>query len=146
MRCDVLITQDPKTVFPDLENTDIEIWREGSSYSKALATSGPRDVAKYTFKNGNYPHLHNTLKIVPKSKKSCQKSDAPDAASNNGTSSTFYELKINLLIYFKMSAALVRTTKSSRTPVRTTCARTIWWTQHCPPPTIDSNESPSCRS
>ncbi|CAH0556995.1 unnamed protein product [Brassicogethes aeneus] len=83
MRCDVLITQDPKTVFPDLENTDVEIWREATSYSKALATSGPRDVAKYTFKNGNYPHLQKNVKVVAKAKKSCQKTEAPDAAANN---------------------------------------------------------------
>lgn len=85
MRCDVLITQDPKIVFPDTENTDIEIWREASSYTKALATSTPRDIAKYTFKNGNYPHLQKTPKITSQNnKKHCQKAEAPDTQNGNG--------------------------------------------------------------
>lgn len=81
MRCDVLKTQDLKTVYQEQENTDIEIWREASSYSKALATSGPRHVAKYTFRDGNYPHLQKTKKISANLKKHCQKSDGP--TSNN---------------------------------------------------------------
>lgn len=84
MRCDVLMTQDLKTVYPEHENTDIEIWREASSYSKALATSGPRHVAKYTFKNGNYPHLQKNSKSDMKQKKHCQKTEAPDTTNVNG--------------------------------------------------------------
>ncbi|RZC41130.1 hypothetical protein BDFB_009094, partial [Asbolus verrucosus] len=83
MRCDVLITQDPKTVYPDTINTDIEIWREASSYTKALTTSGPREVAKYTFKDGVYPHLQKTSKIATKSSKHCQKNEAPEAPNTN---------------------------------------------------------------
>lgn len=83
MRCDVLITQDPKTVFPDLENTDIEIWREASAYSKALTTSGPRDVAKYTFKNGNYPHLQKSpTQVKGKQPKNCQKADTSESTNS----------------------------------------------------------------
>ncbi|XP_023020066.2 uncharacterized protein isoform X1 [Leptinotarsa decemlineata] len=84
MRCDVLMTQDLKTVLPEHENTDIEIWREASSYSKALATSGPRDVAKYTLRSGNYPHLQKTSKTNGKLKKHCQKKDAPDTSKSSG--------------------------------------------------------------
>ncbi|KAJ8934191.1 hypothetical protein NQ314_013508, partial [Rhamnusium bicolor] len=83
MRCDVLMTQDLKTVYPEHENTDIEIWREASSYSKALATSGPRHVAKYTLKNGNYPHLQKTPKTDTKPKKHCQKTEAPETATTS---------------------------------------------------------------
>ncbi|XP_044266358.1 uncharacterized protein LOC123012476 isoform X1 [Tribolium madens] len=82
MRCDVLITQDPKTVYPDTVNTDIEIWREASSYTKALATSGPREVAKYTFKDGIYPHLQKTGKAT-RPTKHCQKNEAPEAPNRN---------------------------------------------------------------
>lgn len=81
MRCDVLITQDPKTVYPDTANTDIEIWREASSYSKALTTSSPREITKYTFKDGIYPHLQKT---ATKSSKHCQKNEAPDAQNTSG--------------------------------------------------------------
>lgn len=84
MRCDVLKTQDLKAVYPEgSENTDIEIWREASSYSKAVATTGPRHVAKYTFKNGNYLHLQKAAKI-DKTKKRCQKNDAPENTSTKG--------------------------------------------------------------
>ncbi|CAH1369305.1 unnamed protein product [Tenebrio molitor] len=83
MRCDVLITQDPKTVYPDTVNTDIEIWREASSYTKALTTSGPREVAKYTFKDGVYPHLQKTSKTSTKPSKHCQKNEAPEAPNTN---------------------------------------------------------------
>lgn len=80
----MLMTQDLKTVYPEHENTDIEIWREASSYSKALATSGPRHVAKYTFKNGNYPHLQKKSKSELGQKKHCQKTEAPETTNING--------------------------------------------------------------
>ncbi|CAH1188698.1 unnamed protein product [Phyllotreta striolata] len=76
MRCDVLKTQDMKAAYQEQENTDIEIWREASSYSKAVATTAPRHLVKYTFKNGNYPHAQ-------KSKKDrCQKNESHDKNGN----------------------------------------------------------------
>lgn len=81
MRCDVLKTQDLKAVYPDnSENTDIEIWREASSYSKAVATTGPRHVAKY-----DGQHLQKSTK-GDKTKKRCQKIDAPEPGSIKGRS------------------------------------------------------------
>lgn len=82
IRCDVLLTQDPKSVYPDSENTGIEIWREASSYSnKALVTSGPRDVAKYNLKN---------TEDAPPTKTSdssnyCQKPESPDGTNGKHT-------------------------------------------------------------
>ncbi|KAJ8978899.1 hypothetical protein NQ317_008878 [Molorchus minor] len=81
MRCDVLLSQDLKSVLPEHENTDIEIWREASSYSKAIAMSTPRHVAKYTFKNGKNPQ--QLPKSDLQSKKHCQKTEAPEAANKN---------------------------------------------------------------
>lgn len=75
MRCDVLMTQDPKTVYPDtMLNTDIEIWREATSYAKALSPAGPREVAKYTFKGGIYQQFRNKKP----EEKHCQKDESPD--------------------------------------------------------------------
>lgn len=81
MRCDVLINQDQKSVYSENPNTDIELWREASTYSKALAPSGPRDVAKYSVKKITY---HNQ-KTSSKDSAHCQKSDAPP--DNNGKTS-----------------------------------------------------------
>lgn len=78
MRCDVLITQDPKSVFPHAENTDVEIWKEVSSYSKALVASTPRDVAKYKAKL-----LRKTQKSKSKDAKICQKPENFDSSTNN---------------------------------------------------------------
>lgn len=79
MRCEVLKTQDLKAVYPESsENTDIEIWREASSYSKAVATTGPRHVAKY-----NSQHLQKSSKSE-KINKRCQKIDAPEPGSIKG--------------------------------------------------------------
>lgn len=80
MRCDVLLTQDPKTVYPDAVNTDVEVWREGSAYKKALVSSGPRDVAKYIVKNG-IRQLQTSKKAV-ETKEHCQKSEAPTQIDN----------------------------------------------------------------
>lgn len=95
MRCDVLKSHDLKAVYPEQENTDIEIWREASSYSKALATSGPRHVAKYTFKDGNYPHLQKSQKISTTLRKHCQKSDGP-ASTNTKGKYCLYKNKANI--------------------------------------------------
>lgn len=88
MRCDVLKTQDLKTVYQEQENTDIEIWREASSYTKAVATSTPRHVAKYTFKNGNYPHLQKFPKEDDNLQKRCQKYKTSETANSNENRST----------------------------------------------------------
>lgn len=82
MRCDVLATQDPKTVFPETVNTDVEIWREASSYSKALATSSSREVAKYTTSNGAYTITQKTRGSPEQVKERCQKSEAPNSPDN----------------------------------------------------------------
>lgn len=84
MRCDVLVNQDPKTVYPETVNTDIEIWREASAYSKALTTPGPREVAKYTLKSGVFsPQTQKTTSSkTVKSKEHCQKSEAPNTQEN----------------------------------------------------------------
>ncbi|XP_076254137.1 uncharacterized protein LOC143192591 isoform X3 [Rhynchophorus ferrugineus] len=89
MRCDVINTLDLKTVSSDHENTDIEIWREASSYSKALTPSGPRDVAKYTVKSDNFVFLRKSAKSdkTPIGKR-CQKTEAPEAAGIKDSSSS----------------------------------------------------------
>lgn len=79
MRCDVLLTQDPKTVYPELVNTDIEIWREGSGLKQALVSSGPRDMTRYSMKEG----VQQLQKTINK-KEHCQKSEAPSSVNNNG--------------------------------------------------------------
>ncbi|XP_065164647.1 uncharacterized protein [Atheta coriaria] len=88
MRCDVLITQDPKIVYPDSSiNTDIEIWREGSGYSKALAATGPRDIAKYTVKFfGSAKQKSASNKQQKVEKQRCQHSEAPDESSREENS------------------------------------------------------------
>lgn len=83
MRCDVLLTQDPKTVYPDTVNTDIEVWREGAAYKKALVSSGPRDVAKYSVKNG-LRHLQKSVMQKERAKERCKKSEAPGQLNGNG--------------------------------------------------------------
>lgn len=84
MRCDVLLTQDPKTVYPDTINTDIEVWREGTAYKKALVSSGPRDVAKYSVRNG-LRHLQKTvMHQKERAKEHCRKSEAPGQLNGNG--------------------------------------------------------------
>lgn len=91
MRCDVLATQDPKTVFPETINTDVEIWREASSYSKALTTSSPRELAKYTTtKHATNPQSTNIAQKTQSTsssssiqiKEKCQKSEAPNTADS----------------------------------------------------------------
>lgn len=101
MRCDVLATQDPKIVFPETINTDVEIWREASSISKALITPGTREVAKYSIaKHGIIytnlaPKSHHTSSSSSSStptststtkqfKEKCIKSEAP-STNDNGT-------------------------------------------------------------
>lgn len=79
MRCDVLINQDQKTVYSESGNTDIELWREASTtYSKALAPTGPRDVAKYSVRKIAYQKNSSPSKESAH----CQKSEAP--SDNNG--------------------------------------------------------------
>ncbi|CAH1127880.1 unnamed protein product [Ceutorhynchus assimilis] len=89
MRCDVINIIELKTVSSNHENTDIEIWREASSYSKALTTSSPRDVAKYIVKNGNFVLLQKAnSKDGSSAKKLCQKTETPEEAADNKDSSS----------------------------------------------------------
>lgn len=85
MRCDVLLTQDAKTAYTDAVNTDIEVWREGTAYKKALVSSGPRDVAKYSIKDG-LRHLQKTVMQSKDraAKERCKKTEAPPSQVNNG--------------------------------------------------------------
>lgn len=76
MRCDVLLSQDPRAVYPDAANTDIEVWREGSGYKKALVSTGPRDIAKYITKN-TIKQLQKGSPNQAQTKQRCQKSEAP---------------------------------------------------------------------
>lgn len=94
MRCDVLLIQDPKIVYPEIVNTDIEIWREASGYSKALAATGPRDVAKYTVKSlGSVPKRSENQQITTER---CQQAEAP----NNGKFDFIYLTKNIILLLF----------------------------------------------
>ncbi|KRT78918.1 hypothetical protein AMK59_8601 [Oryctes borbonicus] len=86
MRCDVLINQDQKTVYSESANTDIELWREASTYStKALAPTGPRDVAKYSGRKTAYQSETSPSSASTKESAHCQKSEAP--SDNNDDSS-----------------------------------------------------------
>lgn len=98
MRCNVLVTQDAKIAFPESVNTDIEIWREATAYRTALATSGPRDLARYTVRESGYkqnkPEPVTTPPPPPEPQKKpshCKKNDAPTQGSSN------YKLSIYLL-------------------------------------------------
>lgn len=53
MRCQVLISQENilGTDGNNVPSTDIEIWQEATVYRTALATAGPREVAKIFFKS-----------------------------------------------------------------------------------------------
>lgn len=45
MRCNVLVSKD-STFGDSTMTTDIEIWREATSYRTALQPTGPKDLAK----------------------------------------------------------------------------------------------------
>lgn len=80
MRCDVINIIELKTVSSDKENTDIEIWREASSYSKALVTSGTKDITKYIVKNGNFVRISKAGEGPSQEGERCQKAETPEAA------------------------------------------------------------------
>lgn len=92
MRCNVLVTQDAKIAFPENGiNTDVEIWQEATAYRTALATSGPRDLARYTVTVREGVYKQN--KVVPPpaqtptepaNKQNCEKStpSVPQDSSN----------------------------------------------------------------
>lgn len=93
MRCDVLIAQDPRisSLDDNTINTDIEIWREASAYTKALTTAGPRDVARYTLRNvaftraaGHHKGADGDAKADGKVRH-CQKSEAPNNDEANAS-------------------------------------------------------------
>lgn len=84
MRCDVINIIELKTVSSDKENTDIEIWREASSYSKALVTSSSRDITKYIMKNGNFVRISKPGEGPNQEGERCQKAETPEAAKIKG--------------------------------------------------------------
>lgn len=88
MRCDVINIIELKTVSSDKENTDIEIWREASSYSKALVTSSSRDITKYIMKNGNFVRISKPGEGPNQEGERCQKAETPEAAKIKGSSSS----------------------------------------------------------
>ncbi|GLV41585.1 uncharacterized protein CBL_06814 [Carabus blaptoides fortunei] len=82
MRCDVLVTQDAKVAFPESVNTDVEIWREATAYRTALATSGPRDLARYTVREGGFTPQSKAPGSPPSTPgelhNHCEKTEAPE--------------------------------------------------------------------
>lgn len=46
MRCNVLVSKDSTFGDATMMSTDIEIWREATSYRTALQSTGPKDLAK----------------------------------------------------------------------------------------------------
>ncbi|XP_050309906.1 uncharacterized protein LOC126745906 isoform X1 [Anthonomus grandis grandis] len=85
MRCDVLSLIELKSETSKPENTDIEIWREASAYSKALAAQGPRDIAKYVLQNGHLGLQRSEKKCAIAGTLKCQKAEEKDAASIKGS-------------------------------------------------------------
>ncbi|XP_037037652.1 uncharacterized protein LOC119075330 isoform X2 [Bradysia coprophila] len=56
MRCDVLVSKD-STFGDSTMTTDIEIWREATSYRTALQPTGPKDLAKLPARNNFIPSV-----------------------------------------------------------------------------------------
>lgn len=87
IRCDVLKTQDEKIVYPDTINTDIEIWREASTYRTDLvpASSSSKDLNKYKRKDEvlsparRVTNNNNNVKRL----EHCQKYEGPDGTTEN---------------------------------------------------------------
>ncbi|GJQ83534.1 hypothetical protein Trydic_g10886 [Trypoxylus dichotomus] len=111
MRCDVLINQDQKTVYSESANTDIELWREASTYStKALAPSGPRDVAKYSARRNAYHSEKSPSPTSTKENAHCQKSEAPsdnndDSSDEKSQNNSYNNLCMNDLVDSALPAA-----------------------------------------
>lgn len=76
MRCDVLITQDPKAVYPEMVNTDIELWKEGSGYKNAITKIESKDLTKPGAKRLQSPNVLSRKEL-------CEKSDAPEATNGS---------------------------------------------------------------
>ncbi|KAF2898670.1 hypothetical protein ILUMI_07504 [Ignelater luminosus] len=98
IRCDVLKTQDEKIVYPDTVNTDIEIWREASTYRTELVPASSKDLTKYKRKdevlsparritNNNNNNNNNNVKKL----EHCQKYEGPDATTENSDESNSNE-------------------------------------------------------
>ncbi|KAF5299938.1 hypothetical protein FQA39_LY11311 [Lamprigera yunnana] len=81
IRCNVLKTQDEKIVYPDAVNTDIDIWRETSTYRTELVATS-KEVIKYKSKDEFYSP---TKRTSDNSKKlnHCQKYDISKDTKNN---------------------------------------------------------------
>lgn len=96
----MLVTQDTKISYPETVNTDVEIWREATAYRTALATSGPRDLARYTIREGGNPQ---SKAPEPESQKeeTLQTTSNCDkvAESENDAESNLIDLNISMKYY-----------------------------------------------
>ena len=74
--------QQDQNAYSESTNTDMEIWRETSTYSRALIPTGPRAVAKYTLKQITN---HNAQRLSSKiqTKTHCQRANPPNADGKN---------------------------------------------------------------
>ncbi|XP_066245586.1 uncharacterized protein [Euwallacea similis] len=89
MRCDVINIVELKSMSSNQKNTDIEVWREASSYSKALTAPGLRGVTKYTMKNGNFAKFRRGKE---QSEEWCESAVAPKAAKTKDSSASAKDL------------------------------------------------------
>lgn len=82
-----------KSNYPEAVNTDVEIWREATAYRTALIASGPREVARYTVREGGFTKPKPTTQVIPPSEPSketvsgCENLDEPE---NETDSKCFY--------------------------------------------------------
>uniref|UniRef100_A0A023EWL9 C2H2-type domain-containing protein n=1 Tax=Triatoma infestans TaxID=30076 RepID=A0A023EWL9_TRIIF len=91
MRCDVVrkhIMSEPIPGEGMQVNTDIEIWREATSYHTALSPAGPRDLARVSSPYGGVPIRQQTTRTMDgPSGRSCARSDAPLGEGDSSNSS-----------------------------------------------------------
>uniref|UniRef100_T1HAU2 C2H2-type domain-containing protein n=1 Tax=Rhodnius prolixus TaxID=13249 RepID=T1HAU2_RHOPR len=92
MRCDVVrkhIMSEPIPGEGMQVNTDIEIWREATSYHTALSPAGPRDLARVSSPYGGTSFRQQSARTMdgPSGGRSCARSDAPlgEGDSNNSS-------------------------------------------------------------
>lgn len=105
MRCDVLVTQESRGANSETGNTDVEIWRDASAYSNALATSGPRDMTKYTLKSGVFStRAKKSSGGAEKVSEKCKKTENLSGADNG--KSTLLLKSRSKTRYIKINAKL----------------------------------------
>ncbi|CAH0771146.1 unnamed protein product [Bemisia tabaci] len=76
-RCEVIATQEDVMDTSTKMNTDLEIWREATSYHTALSLVGPRDLAKLTTLRSNIFTTRQTQSAHASSHNLCHRSEAP---------------------------------------------------------------------